>query len=511
MAILLFGLRKLLKNFTGEIATATNIANIAIIAVIIYRVQQSSSNIIFGFYNTTSGTAYDAPMGVQLRADGFTSWFSLIVNVVIALIFAYEAVKQRNKTEGSVYISILLFITAGVNAVLVADDFLTLFLAWTIIGISMIVMIGFNKTINDLKEGAVRAYIMVGLALIFLLIAVVLSYGLFGSLSFDYISTNLTLLLSDRIQNAKLVMFLIISLLIIGFGLLANVFLLNVWMPKATENSPASVQFFAFGIISGFSILSLIRVLYSFFAPGIFPTINYPLILVIIGLITSIEGTLLFLYQIMRKDKENISLTKIITFIIITNLGLVVTGLSASSLIDNSLDSFLTIKDCLGYSAMQLINIAISSYLCYTSKERVMLIRNNSDKLIDLKGMGKQLPITTFVLVISLTSLIGLLPTFGGVNLYMIIFSLIQLEQYTIAILLIIIAIMLVVGYLMVLKFLLFDKPDREIHLSGGGFLDDLTLPNFFGLVVAIFLLVLGFIPNIIASRIVENAEFIIP
>ncbi|NHJ47952.1 MAG: hypothetical protein FK733_09205 [Asgard group archaeon] len=511
VAILLFGLKKWISNFAGEIATGAIIINIAILAAISFRVQQASTKILYGFYNATTGAEYSSPMGVQLRIDGFSSWFLIFVNIVVALLFAYEASKQRNRPDGAIYLGLLLILTAGANAVLIADDFLTLFLAWVIIGVSLIILVSYKRTIKALREGGIKAYILIGLALIFQLIAVILSYGLFGSLSFEYVKDNFALLFLSRIQDAQAVLYLIISFVIVGFGLFANVFLLNIWMPKATENAPASTQTFAFGIISGLSILSLIRVLYSLFDPGIFTSINYPLILVIIGIITAFEGVLLLFYQVIRKDKENISLTKVITFVSIVNIGLVITGISIGGIVSSTtIDSFLTANDCLGYSALQLINLAISSYLCYTSKERAMLMRD-SDKLHDLRGLGRELPLTSFILVISLTSLVGILPTFGGVNLYMLVFSLFQLEQSIYAIIIIIVIILLLVSYLLVIKYLLFDKPGRGVSFSSSAMLDDLTLPNFFGLVIAIGLLILGFIPNLIANPIIENAGFIIP
>lgn len=510
IAIIIFGFRKWLNNFAGEIAAGSIIINIAIIAVLNFRVQQTTTKMLFGFYNTTAGIEYGSPLGVQLRIDGFIGWFLLFVNIIIALVFAYETTNQRNHPNGSIYISLLLFLTAGVNAVAFADDFLTLFLAWVIIGVSLITLVTFKRKIKDLREGGIRTYILVGLALVFILIAVILSYGLFGSLSFDYIRSNLTLLFSSRIQDSTVIIYLIISLIITGFGLFANIFLLNLWMPKATENASASTQFFSFGIISGFSIISIVRVIYSFFNPTIFTTLNYSLIFSIIGIITAIEGSFLLVYQVFRKDKENISLTKIIIFMIFTNIGLIITGISISSSLNlEEIDSFLTAKDCLGYSLMHILNLVITSYLSFTSKERLSLNRNNSDKLFDLRYVGKEFPITTVVLVISLTSMIGLLPTFGGVNLYMMIFSLIQLEFYAFTIIIVLVMILLIICYLIVLKYLLFDKYTRNVSMSGG-LTNDLTLPNFFGLIVAIGLLILGFIPNIIASKIVDNALFII-
>ena len=104
IALIIFSFRKWLNNFAGEIATGSIIVNIAIIAALNYHVQQTSTKIIYGFYNTTAGSEYGSPLGVQLRIDGFIGWFLMFVNIIIALVFAYEATNQRNQPDGSIYI-----------------------------------------------------------------------------------------------------------------------------------------------------------------------------------------------------------------------------------------------------------------------------------------------------------------------------------------------------------------------------------------------------------------------
>ncbi|NHJ31385.1 MAG: hypothetical protein FK732_00840 [Asgard group archaeon] len=511
IALIIFGFRKWLKNFAGEIGAATLISIVGIVAALNYRVRNTSTKILYGIYNTSQSTDYGPPLGVQLRIDGFTSWFLLLINIVIIFIFIYESIKQREKPEGPVHISLLLFITAGINSVMIANDFFTLFLSWVIIGIALISLMTFRRRAIDLKEGGIRSYILVGLSISFLLLAVVLCYGVFGTLNFDVIKNDDTILASSRMQDLTLVLYTIIALVVVGFGLFANIFLLNLWMPKTIEHSPASTQVFTTGITSSIALISIFKVLFSFFNPESFTGIAYPQVLVIVGILTALEGAILIIYQVTRKDEDKASLTKIIIYSAFVNIGIVLTGISLGGFaVELESEGIFDLSDCIGYSALQLINLAISMFLTLTAKER-LVSKKGSEKLFALRGSAKEFPLTNFMLIIGLSSTIGLLPTFGGVNIYMLVFSLIQSNFIGYAIFIVIVLVLMLIGYLMVFKFLVFDKPTKETSFSSGNIIQDFSLHTFIGLLIALGLIVFGIVPSIISNNILENASLMLP
>ena len=101
IAILIFGFRKWLKNFAGEIGAASIIANIAIIAAFNYAIKSNPAiDIIYTVFESSRLGDANPPLGVQLRIDSFSSWFLILMNVVILFIFIYESTKQREKPEG---------------------------------------------------------------------------------------------------------------------------------------------------------------------------------------------------------------------------------------------------------------------------------------------------------------------------------------------------------------------------------------------------------------------------
>ncbi|MHA1366524.1 MAG: proton-conducting transporter transmembrane domain-containing protein [Candidatus Heimdallarchaeota archaeon] len=507
-ALLIYGFRKWLKNFSGELSVGILLIVVIIASALINQVQKTSTKIIYGIYNTTAGKEFGPPTGVQFRVDQFSSWFLLLFNIIIIFVLIFETVNQRKKPGGSTYTSILLFLVAGINAVIITYDFFTMIIAWVIIGIALIVMISFWKREEDIKEGSVRIYAMVGVSIAFLILAAVLLYGVYQSLNFDYVKTNLATLLSGRVENLQLIMNVIIALIIGGFGIFIQMFLLNLWMPKTIEKAPTSAKIFVIGIISGLAVLSMFRTLFSFFSPDVFTGTNYSVVLASIGLLTAAEGAFLVINQILRK--KNISFTKVISYSAFVNLGIIITGISMNGLIEKSPEMLSIIDNCVGYSYILIINLAAAMALSYISGAKISTHYNDTDNLLEMKGAIRELPITTATLTIALLSSIGIMPTIGGVANYMLIFSLFEAGKPVFGIIILIILAMVLTCYLLILKIILFDKSVRGINYQNAGFSYDLSLPTVAVFLLALTIIILGFMPGIISHNIVEGITLIL-
>ncbi|NHJ05176.1 MAG: hypothetical protein EAX90_10145 [Candidatus Heimdallarchaeota archaeon] len=509
LALIIFGLRKWLTSFSGELGTGIVVINIAIIAAIIARVMDSYHKILYGIYENSQGLEYGAPTGIQFRIDGATGWLMLSLNILMFFIFAYESSKRREQISSPIYVSLLLFLLAGINCVLISYDFFTLFLSWVLICLTLILMLTFSRKGEDLKESGIRSYITFGLSMGFLLFAVVLCYGIFGTLNFDYVSNHKELFTLEIQQNFTLLIYLIIALVVISFGLIAQLFLLNLWVPNTTEKASTSTKIIISGFTSFIALISLFRILYSFFNPRNYQGVNYSLVLAIIGIITAFQGILLIIHQLSRKESEGISITKIIIFSAITNIGIIMTTLSFSGIVISENSETTFIENCIGYSYLHVINIGITLFILFITSEKFSQWRNESDNLYDLRGIGKTLRITALVFIIGLFSNVGLIPTFGGITIFMLITSLIQSGYFVFGILIAIITFALFICYLYIIKIILFDKPESGILTGNLG--DDISFSTILGLVLSIVLIILGFLPSILANGLINGVSAIVP
>lgn len=508
LSLIIFGFRKWLTGFSGELGAGIVIINIGFISGLITRLNSTTLKILYGIYNNSVGVEFGAPVGVQLRLDKISVLLMLCLNILMFFILAYESSSKRDKNYSPIYICVLLILLSGINGVIIAYDFFTLFLAWVVICLSVILLLIFTRQSDAMKEGGVRSYVTFGLSIIFLLFAVVLCYGIFGTLNFDYVFNNPVIFSIEKQENFKLLIYFVIALIIVSFGILAQLFLLNMWTPYTSIHSSTSSKAITSGILSTLATASMIRVLYGFFNPQNYQGVNFSLILTILGIITAFEGLFLIIYQLTLKQTETISLTKILIFTAIVNSGIIMVTLSLGNSMNVENVPLETIQNTIGYSYLHIINICTTLFLLFLTKEKFSQWRN-SDNLNDLRGIGKALRLTSLAFIIGLLSNVGIIPTFGGITLFMMVSSLIQAGFLGFGITIIIISVILFICNLIVIKYILLDQPERGVVV--GGLSEDLSFPTIVGFLISVAILLLGLVPSILANGMVEGALSMLP
>ena len=506
LGIVIFGFRKWLRSFAGEIAVGGVIAVVAIIAAIANQITTSTSKIIYGIFDTSVGIEYGPPTGVQFRADGISIWVLLLLNIIMILVLIHESPNIREQQNAPIYVSFLLILITGINTAFLAFDFFTLFLAWSVIGLSLILLITFNRKKEDLKNGGIKAYITIGFAISMLLLAVVLTYGLFGTLNFGYILEN-NLFTESLLQSANLLIYFIIALVILSLGIFANFFLLNVWIPSTIESARVGVKVMTTAFTSATALFSLMNILSNVFAPEIFSGNNYSFILAGIGLITAFEGLLLIISQLVKK--EDINLMKITIYTIFVNIGITLTSLSFRGILIGELVDVVLLQDCLGYGYLYLINSVATTFLSIICVEKFAKVIGGEYDLTKLKGLGKELPLSGFIYTISLLSNVGILPTFGGITVFMIIKALFRTEYLFFAIATTIIILVLLICHLLVIKNIILNRSQR-ISATASGVQADLSVSTVIGILLAISLLLFGFVPSFIAKELIGNVSTVL-
>ena len=73
----------------------------------------------------------------------------------------------------------------------------------------------------------------------------------------------------------------------------------------------------------------------------------------------------------------------------------------------------------------------------------------------------------------------------------------------------IIILLLLSYAFLILIKRIVFDKPDRESMITSTSLIDDLSISTFIGLVLIIGLLFFGFMPGYLLSNLIEGVNTI--
>ena len=182
---------------------------------------------------------------------------------------------------------------------------------------------------------------------------------------------------------------------LIGFGVKAGMFPMHAWLPTAHPVAPAPASAVLSGVIVKAGVLALIRVVYYIVGPAFLQGTWVQKTWIILALITVFMGSLLAYREKVLKKRLAYSTVSQISYIL---LGLAVFEPEAltGSVLHVVYHAF--IKTALFLCA--------GAFIHETGKERVD----------ELTGIGKKMPITTWGFTIASLGLIGIPPTGGFIS-----------------------------------------------------------------------------------------------
>lgn len=182
---------------------------------------------------------------------------------------------------------------------------------------------------------------------------------------------------------------------IIGFGVKAGMFPMHAWLPTAHPVAPAPASGVLSGVIVKAGVLALIRVIYYIVGPDFLRGTWVQTTWMILALITVFMGSLLAYREKVLKKRLAYSTVSQISYIL---LGLAV--LEPQALTGSLLH---VVFHALIKTALFL---CAGAFIHETGKERVD----------ELTGIGKKMPVTTWGFTIASLGLIGIPPTGGFVS-----------------------------------------------------------------------------------------------
>lgn len=251
--------------------------------------------------------------GVQLYADELSVFVSLLF-CGLGLLAAIYSVKYMEVDTGlDKYYSLLLTLVAGLVGVSFSRDFFNLYVFWEMMCISSYTLVTFRKYRWEPVEAGFKYLIMSTIGSLFALYGISILYGLTGTLNFGAISSMIPLL---RERAGLLTFYLIIAMLVSGFGVTAAVVPLHTWLPDAHPAAPSPISAMLSGVVIKAGVYAISRSLFTIFSPLSF---DYGTLLMILGVLTM---TIANLGALMQRD-----IKRLLAFSSIVNIGYILSGL----------------------------------------------------------------------------------------------------------------------------------------------------------------------------------------
>ena len=224
--------------------------------------------------------------------------------------------------------------------------------------------------------------------------------GLFAIYFLYQNTTTLTFTPGGTLDMAKVsehptLILVAVMVAIIGFGVKAGMFPMHAWLPTAHPVAPAPASGVLSGVIVKAGVLALVRVIYYIVGPDFLRGTWVQTTWMILALITVFMGSLLAYREKVLKKRLAYSTVSQISYILLGLAVLEPQGLTGSLL---HVVFHALIKTALFLCA--------GAFIHETGKERVD----------ELTGIGKKMPVTTWGFTIASLGLIGIPPTGGFVS-----------------------------------------------------------------------------------------------
>lgn len=322
---------------------------------------------------------------IYFKIDSWGTLFSLLAVIVLlcAGFFSFEYMKHEER-EGRYY-GFYLLVFGVLNALCFAGNLITFYLFFELLTLSSMPLVLHNGS----KEAVMAA-------LKYLFYSLCGAYAVLFGIYFLYQYTDTLaftegFVLKDSAMAEHGGFLLVVAfVMILGFGVKAGMFPMHAWLPTAHPVAPAPASAILSAVIVKAGILGIIRILFMFgtFLAGSWVQTAW----ICLALLTVFMGSLLAYREPVLKKRLAYSTVSQLSYIL---FGLAVT----------------TTKSLAGCIVHVLAHgfIKAALFLCAGA----IIYKTGKTRVEEMRGIGKEMPLTMWCFTIASLGLIGIPPTGG--------------------------------------------------------------------------------------------------
>ncbi|MBU3113543.1 complex I subunit 5 family protein [Clostridium lacusfryxellense] len=328
---------------------------------------------------------FNAPYGIEFRIGIIEAMMGLLFSFVALMIIWYSVYvieKEIKESKVSLYYLLINILIGSLLGVVYSND---LFNCFVFIEVGTLASCG-TIIVKDKKENikaTLKYLIMSCLGSGLVLMGIAYLYSMTGHLNINYIHKELI----KTYLNYPNAVLIAIVLFIIGLGVKSAMFPLHNWLPDAHSSAPSSSSAILSSLVLKAFVLLMIKVLYRVFGIEILNHFSVLNIILILGSLGMIMGSIFAIFQ------KNIK--RVIAYSTVAQMGYIFLGIGLGSDIGVSIAIFHIIGHALTKSALFL-------------SVGAMIEQTGHKSLDHLKGIGKEMPFTLGLFSIGALSMIGI-------------------------------------------------------------------------------------------------------
>lgn len=334
---------------------------------------------------------FNGPVGMEFYIGNIEAIMGVVFTFV-SLMIVWYSVYGINKEIGiskiSLYYLLINILVGSLLGVVYTND---LFNGFIFIEVLILASCGIVVVQNqeDNKKATIKYLIMSCLGSGLVLIGITLVYSITGQLNIDLINKELINVYSEHPR----IILISLSLFTIGLGVKSATFPLHTWLPDAYSSAPPSSRTILSALVLKAPVVLLIKVLYRTFGMGIIGQLPVMDIILILGSLSMIMGSVFAIFQ-----KE---IKRMVAYSSVAQMGYVFLGIGFGT----EFGVTIAIFHMIGHAVTK-------SVLCLSVG--AMVEKTGSNEISGLRGIGKEMPITSAMFVLGALSMTGipLLPGF---------------------------------------------------------------------------------------------------
>jgi NADH-quinone oxidoreductase subunit N len=365
----------------------------------------------------------------------------IVIGSAVSIVMARQY-NERNKVDRFEFPILILFATVGMQAMVSANDLISLYIGLELQSLSLYVLAAFRRDTVRSTEAGLKYFVLGALSSGMLLYGASLIYGFAGSTNFDQLAKAL----SSEAGLGSIGLIIGVVFLSVGLAFKCSAVPFHMWTPDVYEGAPTPVTGF-FAVAPKIAALSLfLRVMIEPFGHLVH---QWQQIIWAISLASMVLGAYAAISQ------SNIK--RLMAYSSIGHVGYALIGLAAGSAEG--------VRGVMIYLAVYLVmNLgAFSVILCMERKGESV------EEISDLAGLSKSQPLTAAALAIFMFSMAGVPPLAGFVPKFIVFMAAVHAGLIWLAVLGILASVVGCYYYIRVVKLMYFDTPAEALDPTAGG------------------------------------------
>jgi len=425
---------------------------------------------------------WQPPFGIEYVIDQLNGLVLVTVSFVslLAAIFSKHSVEKELPHKIPQFYTLFVLLVTGLLGMTVTGDAFNLYVLLEITALTGYALIALGD--NRAMVASFNYVILGTIGASFYLLGVGHLYIMTGSLNMGDIFNILPTLYANQ------AIFVALLLILCGVWLKMAFFPLHTWLPNAYTYAPSAAGCLVAPLVTKVSVYIMIRLMLSVFsAEYVFDVLSLSAPIVWMAVVAILSGSILALAQ---ND-----LKKMLTYLIVAEVGYMVGGFWLAT----------------GYgitgAILHIVNDALMTF-CLFVFAGIVVYKTGGQRLTDLQGLYRKMPVTMTAFTVGALSMIGVPPTAGFFSKWYLILGAIDAGRYHFMVALLISSLVNAILFFRIIEIAYFE-PKVEHH--GGEtekvVIDEAPLSMLVPLIiVALSLIVIGLYSGDIVTNIIQHS-----